>query len=165
MLLPLVAILRLPPGCHYSRTRSTRTLMSSSWPACWCNSGKISSITTTITEPTDDRQHGNQQYVYEPIRPGSCYHESTLSNAEFFFLNIIDHGVRSQHTLQEALGQCHMHTQQHTTATSRIGENIHMPPSTFCQISNMPIIATKSLDIHPAHQLLHNFTIPLRSTT
>ena len=86
--------------------------------------------------------------------------ESMLSAAEFIFLNITDHGVRSQHTLQEALGQCHMHTQQHTTATSRIGENIHMPPSTFCQHSNMPKIATTLLDIHPACKLLHNFQYP-----
>ena len=50
--------------------------------------------------------------------------------------------------------------QQHTTATSRIGENIHMPPSTFCQHSNMPKIATTLLDIHPACKLLHNFQYP-----
>ena len=98
--------------------------MSSSWPACWCNSGKISSITTTVTEPTDDRQHGNQQCVYEPIRPGSCYHESMLSTAEFFSITAYD--VFDIVTHYKRLWANVICIQQHTTATSRIGRNIHI---------------------------------------
>ena len=85
-----------------------------------------------------------------------------LSVAEFFSITAYD--VFDIVTHYKRLWANVICIQQHTTATSRIGENIHMPPSTFCQISNMPKIATTLLDIHPACQLLHNFTIPLRST-